>query len=211
MTTRVLLIRHGQTEHNAARRYCGFLDVGLSRKGRTQVKKLAGRMARKKVDVVYASDRLRALQTAAIAFRGREVVQEGLLREMHFGVFEGLTHEEILKKHPRIYRKWLDDPFDVAIPKGESLSIFRKRVMQGMRRIVRRHPGKTVAVVCHGGTISVFVTHLLKSKKFWEHIPRSASLTVVAYRDGKPMIVRLNDTEHLHGKTGTGTRRRAKR
>lgn len=197
MTTKLLLIRHGETVWNRNKRYSGYIDIDLSRKGRAQAKKLQQRLKGEQVDKIYSSDRKRAIQTAKIIFKNFPIEKIGDLREVHFGIFEGLTYDEILKRHPVAYRNWLKDPFKTAIPKGENLKDFKKRIIKAVKKIISLNKGKTVAVVCHGGSISILMNHLLKSKKFWHKIPKSASLSIVEYKNGKTRIKLFNDTSHL--------------
>ena len=93
---RLILVRHGETEWNAQRRYQGHSDVPLSALGRRQAARAAERLAALKIDAVYTSDLGRALETAEIIAeqRGLEVCAEPRLRELNFGVFEGLTFDE---------------------------------------------------------------------------------------------------------------------
>ncbi|TBR18865.1 histidine phosphatase family protein [bacterium] len=197
MKTKLILIRHGQTHWNAQKKYCGFMDVGLSPKGKRQAEKLHRRLHCEKVHHVYASDRKRAVQTAQIVFKEFKIKKLKGLREMHFGCFEGLTHKQIMKKHRRVYQKWLNDPFNCKIPEGETLKSFKKRVAVALRKIVDDNPGKTVAVVFHGGAISIFITTLLKNKDFWKWIPSSTSMSVIEYENKKPKVVLLNDDSHI--------------
>ncbi|MBU0503721.1 MAG: histidine phosphatase family protein [Candidatus Omnitrophota bacterium] len=199
MPSRLFLIRHGSTDMNKQRRYCGFMDIGINSNGRMQVRRLKARLKSLTVDKVYSSDRKRAIQTAGIIFKGEEVGKVSGLREMHFGVFEGLTYQEILKKYPVIYKRWIDEPFNTIIPKGESLNIFQKRVVRAFKDIIAKHHDQEIAIVCHGGTISAFITYILKSRDFWKHIPDSASLSVLGAEDGKFKVEFFNDTRHLSG------------
>jgi len=195
--TKLVLIRHGETAWNKERRYCGRKDVGLNDHGRVQVKKLGERLAGSAFDKIYCSDRKRALQTRHIIFGRAAFIKVKGLREIDFGVLEGLRHEEIMEKHPEPYQKWLTDCYKHNIPKAEAMKVFKKRVERTLEKIVRVNPGKTVAVVCHGGVIGVFVGGILKSKKFWRHVPSSASMTIVEYKKGKPKVKKFNDTAHL--------------
>lgn len=199
MPTKLFLIRHGSTDWNKQRRYCGFVDIGINNNGRAQARRLKKRLKDQGVDKVYCSDRKRAVQTAGIIFRGQEIKEVKALREMHFGIFEGLTYREILKKYPDIYKKWIDNPFDTIIPKGESLNIFRKRVIKAFRDIIAKYLNQEIAIVCHGGTISVFINHIIKSRDFWKYIPDSASLSVLEAKNGKFKVKFFNDTRHLSG------------
>ncbi|MFH0856201.1 MAG: histidine phosphatase family protein [Candidatus Omnitrophota bacterium] len=195
--TRLTLIRHGITRWNKAGRYCGCKDVALSREGRAQAKLLAKRLKGVKFDRIYSSDRLRALQTAGIVFNKAEIVRASSLREINFGVLEGLRHKEIMIKYPTVYRRWIKDPYQGCIPKAESMDVFNKRVSRGIEGIVRKNPGREVAIVCHGGVISALVCSILKRKNFWRYVPKGASLTVIEYKDNQPKIREFNETKHL--------------
>lgn len=197
MATKLILIRHDQTTANRQKKYSGFMDVCLNSEGIKQVRKLHKRFKTARVDKVYSSDRKRAVESARIVFQDYSIQVIKDLREMHFGVFEGLTYEQIMEKYPRAFKRWLDNPFKSKIPKGEHLGDFRKRVVRAIERIVFLHPGKTVAVVCHGGTISILLSSILKVNRFWERIPQSASLTIIEYRRRKPRLKVFNDTLHL--------------
>jgi broad specificity phosphatase PhoE len=97
-----------------------------------------------------------------------------------------------MERYPKIYKRWLDDPFSAVIPKGEGLRNFRKRIIRVFKKIVSLNRDKAVAVVCHGGPISIFLNHISKSKDFWNRIPASASVSIIEYRNGKPRIKLFN-------------------
>ncbi|MFA5089454.1 MAG: histidine phosphatase family protein [Candidatus Omnitrophota bacterium] len=197
MPTRLILIRHGVTDWNIQNRYCGSKDISLSKEGIAQAGKLRKRLNVIKCDRVYSSDRKRATQTAGIIFRGVRITRARGLREIDFGVFEGLSYKEIMKKYPGIYKKWLISPFKTRIPQAEAMGPFRKRVELAIKNIARLNLGKTIAVVCHGGVISVFITGILKNRDFWHCIPSAGSITVVEYCKNKPKIKSFNETAHL--------------
>jgi broad specificity phosphatase PhoE len=194
---RLVLIRHGLTKWNITKRYCGRRDIGLSDEGKAQAELLSKRFSPDEFDKVYSSDRKRAMQTAGILFRNKEVVRDKGLREIDFGVFEGLRHEEIMEKYSRTYQKWLKDPFTNDIAEAESMSKFRERVESAISNIVRSNSGKTIAVVCHGGVIGIYVRGMLRREGFWSCVPSSASTTTVEYDKGKAKLKKFNDTTHL--------------
>lgn len=198
MPTRLLLIRHGQTNCNAKKRYSGFTDVSLNSTGRQQAAKLKSKIPQDSIHRVYSSDRKRARQTARIIFGKRRVEIIPELREMHFGVFEGLTYKEIMTHYPDMYQKWLADPFSLAIPKGDDLRDFQKRVVRAFKKIAAGNHNKTVAIVSHGGAISVFLNYIRKSRDFWNQIPHSASLSIVDCKNHKARVKSFDDTSHLH-------------
>lgn len=197
MSTKLTLIRHGITNWNKQKRYCGSCDVPLSRQGRSQAQKLHTRLRPVRFDTIYVSDKKRAIQTAQIIFKGERLITMAGLKELNFGVLEGLRYREIIKKYPEAYTCWLKNPFKNAIPKAESLNSFKERVMRTMQTIVRRNSGKNIAIVCHGGVISIFMAALLQSDDFWRHIPTAASITIVEYKNNVPTIKLFNCSKHL--------------
>ena len=193
MTTKLILIRHGITEWNKQGRYCGYKDVSLSRKGKAQIVKLRKSIKNITFDKVYCSDRKRALQTRTILFERSSFTKVKDLREINFGVFEGLKHDEIMEKYPKVYKEWLIDPYKGRIPNAESIQVFKKRVRSAIDKILRFNRGKTIAVVCHGGVIGIFVSSILKSRDFWSYVPSSASVTIVEYKNNKYKLDKFNN------------------
>jgi len=195
--TRLILIRHGTTEWNSQKRYCGRKDIGLGNEGKSQVKLLSSRLNAVKFDKVYCSDRKRAVQTARMLFKQARIIPDRNLREINFGVLEGLKHEEIMEKYADTYKKWLKDSFKNNIPKAEPMNVFKKRVENALWNIIRSNSDKTIAVVCHGGVIGIFVNGILKNRNFWHCVPSPASITTVEHEKGKPRLKKFNDTTHL--------------
>lgn len=196
MTTKLVFIRHGQTDWNKERRYCGSFDVPLSAPGRLQAAKLKGKFTAGNFDRIYTSPRRRAMQTARVIFGNARIIKIKGMREINFGMLEGMRHKEILKKHPGVYTKWLKDPFRNHIPKAERLGAFKKRVVNTIAQLVRKNRGKTIAIVCHGGSIAVFVSYIKGKKDFWKYIPKSASVTVVAHMKDKFSIKQFSTPAH---------------
>jgi broad specificity phosphatase PhoE len=193
MTTKLILIRHGITEWNKEGRYCGYKDVSLSSRGKAQVAKLRNNLKNISFDRIYCSDRKRVLQTRAILFGRSDFTKLKGLREINFGAFEGLKHDEIMGKYPEVYKEWLTNPYKGLIPHAESMQVFKKRVGSAIKKILCLNRGKTIAVVCHGGVIGIFVSSILKSRNFWGYVPSPASATIVEYKNNKYEISKFND------------------
>ena len=198
MGTKIFLIRHGQTEGNAKKQYCGLLDMELNDQGCLQVEKLGWRLEKEIIHRIYASDRKRAVQSARIIFKGRRINKVSELKEINFGIFEGKSHQEIRESNADIYEKWLSDPYNTLVPESESLMDFQGRVTRALEKIVLANSNKTAAIVCHGGTISIILSRINGSKNFWELIPGSASLNVIEYINNKAKITLFNDISHLN-------------
>jgi broad specificity phosphatase PhoE len=193
MQTKLILIRHGETAYNARKKYCGHIDARLNAKGEAQALELRGKLAGIPIDVVYASDLRRAVKTARLALGDVRVVRVRQMREMNFGALEGLTYRQALKKYPERYKKWLEDPLkNPALPRAESVPAFQARVVGALKKIVAANHGKTVAVFCHGGPISVFLASILNTEDVWRYLPESAGIRIVEYRGDKPHVKEFN-------------------
>ncbi len=197
MATTLYLIRHGITEWNKKKKYCGRINVPLSNQGKRQAAKLAKILTSVEFDIIFSSNKKRAIQTAGIVFKNKQIIQVKELQEVNFGVMEGLTYRQIIKKYPQSYKKWIKNPYSYCMPQAESLNVFRKRVKKAIAQIIKSNRGKTIAVVCHGGAISMFITSILKNKEFWGYIPGPTSFSIVEYKNNKPDIKLFNSAIHL--------------
>ncbi|MDD5108949.1 MAG: histidine phosphatase family protein [Candidatus Omnitrophica bacterium] len=199
--TRLFLIRHGITVWNKQGRYCGCKDVSLSSQGKIQVAKLRMSLGSLRFDKIYCSDRKRALQSRSILFGRHKFTKMKGLREINFGVLEGLKHDEIMKKYSEVYKNWLTNPYKARIPRAEPMQIFKKRVVGTIKKIFKINSGKTIAAVCHGGVIGAFVSNILKKdREFWRYVPASSSITVVEYKDKKFKLSKFYHKKYLSSK-----------
>lgn len=196
MPTKLILIRHGQTHWNLKKRYLSLTDIDLNEEGLRQAAKLRRRLRKENIYKVYSSDTKRTLHFAEIVFGGTYIEKVPELREMNFGVFEGLTYCKIMEKYPEIYTEWLDNPVGVIIPRGESLSDFRKRVRKKLVEIISFNTNKTLAIVTHAGPIKIILGDILKLKDIWKINVDLASLNVIEFKGAKVKILLLNDTSY---------------
>ena len=208
MAVKLLLIRHGESEGNVNRKFCGFQDVKLTKKGIWQAKRLAQRLREVKVDAVYCSNLSRARHTAEIVFqnRGMNINIVPQLKEINFGVWEGLTFEEVKLKfgYGEYFNSWPEN-IDVkaVIPQGESIIELNERVTKALNEILDKHNAKkndeTIAIVCHGGTIRVILSNALNIglDKIWNIGQDSTALNVINYYDHSAFVNLINDSAHL--------------
>ena len=197
---RLLLARHGQSVWNAERRFQGSTDVPLSALGIEQARALGRGFRGYRLAAAYVSPFRRAMETAEIALEGTGVPLVPLddLRELSLGQWEGCTVDEISGQAGDPYRAWLHAPHDCPPPGGEPLDAVSARVRAAMDRIAAAHaPDDDVAVIAHGGVISVYACCLLgcSFNQLWRLRVDNASLTIVR----PPRLVSLNDTSHLGG------------
>ena len=158
--TRIWLVRHGETEWNATKRAQGQADVPLNEAGRLQAQEAAAQLDGVNLAGVYSSDLSRAVDTAEPIARshGLEVATDPAFREIDQGEWEGLLLDEIRSRWPEL---WGPARHYLKRPGGESPEQVQKRALGGLARVVEHHPGGTVAIVSHGGTIRWIVAHAL--------------------------------------------------
>lgn len=161
--TTILLIRHGETAWNAERRLQGHLDIALNAEGERQAAALGAALANETIDLVVSSDLGRARQTAEAIVRARgagaalALERDAQLRERCYGGFEGLLYSEIAARFPREFAAWQARDINAELPPGknagETFRQFFDRVTGAMLGHAARHPGKTLALVAHGGVL----------------------------------------------------------
>lgn len=161
--TRLYLARHGRVADGHTHRYHGHNDIHLSPQGVRQLEQLATQLSPLPLAAVYASDLARAFKGAEILCRGRNLTPQAIpeFREVHFGVWEGLTLEEIARQYPEELKGRLQDLANYRIPGGESLMDVRRRVLPRLEQILRQHPGQAVALVAHAGINRVILSEAL--------------------------------------------------
>ena len=199
-----MLIRHGQSEGNAAGRFQGWDDQPLTELGRSQSRWVARRL-RDAFDVqaIHASSLCRARETAGIMAHelGLAVQSDDRLREHDCGDITGMRFEDICLRYPDLARSFRESAWRLPIPGGEAMDVFQQRVLSVMREIVDGEPeGNTVAVVAHGGVFGAYLAGLLeldfRRRQPW--VFDNASLSVVVPHPVRPRLALLNDTCHLN-------------
>ncbi len=148
---RLLVVRHGQTDYNAQRRYQGAIDVALNATGVRQAEALAQRLPADEIDVIISSPLERALQTARIIAQSLpcDVQVMEHFRERSVGVYEGLTSEEVKAKYPDLWGQRLTRQMNQTPPGGETILEVGCRVEEGLGQLKERYPNKTVLLVAH--------------------------------------------------------------
>ncbi|QJR11516.1 Putative phosphoserine phosphatase 2 [Usitatibacter rugosus] len=201
MSTRFVILRHGETQWNVESRIQGHTDSELTMLGWKQAAALGRRMEGEKFDVLISSDLGRAYNTAdSVATRtGHEIVSDPRLRERSFGVAEGLTYGELDHQFPDAFSRVRETDPDFVIPGGETRRQFQDRVKSAFESIAAEYPEKRVVVVCHGGVLAALYRVMHGIAVSAPHpIPiANASFNAVAF-DGTTWTTELwGDTGHL--------------
>lgn len=199
--TELILLRHGETDWNRELRFQGHVDVSLNAIGLEQARRLALRLAGETVHHVYASDLMRAQQTAEPVSRelGLHAVSDAALREQSFGQVDGMRVDDIKAQHPQAWEGWLRFEEDYGMPGGETTRQFHSRVMDAVARLVAAHRGRTLVVVTHGGVLDMVYR---TARSLGLNGPRqsdipNAGLNRVRVHDGGIDILAWADVQHL--------------
>ncbi len=163
---KLVLQRHGQTDHNVGLRLTGWGDPGLDDTGLAQARATAEGLLQDYIfDAVYTSPLKRARQTAepVLAKTGLTPKLNEDLKELNFGEVEGMTIPEVKTLHPELFNTWrsLDEPA-FSWPGGETRMVFHSRVDRAIWDIILAEAGQsaTVLIVAHGGSLAGFISEL---------------------------------------------------
>jgi probable phosphoglycerate mutase len=200
--TRLLLLRHGQTELSVGRRYSGHGDPELTALGHAQAAGAAVRLGRisSEIAAIVSSPLRRARQTAATVAEATNApleVHDGLI-ETDFGAWEGLTFGEARQRDPELHALWLGSQ-DVAPPGGESFAEVAQRLAAERDAILAAYPGQTVVVVSHVTPIKMLLRDALGAGPeilYRVHLDLASLSEVAYYPDGGTSVRLVNDTSH---------------
>lgn len=199
--SKLILVRHGDTELSSDKRYWGRSDIKLSTAGLRQADRLRDRLTTQKIDAIYSSDLQRTSVTAEIiASRHQLAVTSCVeLREINFGKLEGLTFEEINQLYPEVTRLWVERGSTLQCPGGESLAELNNRVSNFMGRLRKHTLEETILIVAHSGPLRLLVCQLLDIEL--HHLRQIrldfASLSILETYPQGAILSLLNDVSHL--------------
>lgn len=157
ITTRICIVRHGETDWNVAKQIQGQTDIPLNETGHAQALAMAFNASHHQFHAIYSSDLMRASATAqAIADRvGLEVKQLPQLRERHYGIFQGITAIEGAERYPDAHAHYIARDLDYDFETGEDMMSFAARVTEAIDWMVHHHQGHTIVAVSHAGVLDI--------------------------------------------------------
>ena len=160
----LVLIRHGESEANRQRILQGHLDSPLNDTGRRQAASLAEALSEDRFAMAYASDLLRAQETARILCERLELPLEldPDLREIGIGCFTGLSWAEIAERYPEEHQRLMATSMDWSVvPGAEGEAAAQERLERVLAKLHARHAGERVAIVAHGAILRRLIRKLL--------------------------------------------------
>jgi broad specificity phosphatase PhoE len=198
--SRLLLARHGETDWNRQGLWQGERDIPLNDTGREQSRALARRLAAERIDALHASDLVRASESATII--GNEIGLTPVLsahwREIRLGELAGVSNDSIRHQYPELVSATARAGTPLA-PGAETYAEIEARLRAGFDAICQSHPGETVLVIGHGGTLKALIAMLIGlPPTAIEHLSLrgNTSLSELDFRHGRPQLTMLNDTRH---------------
>lgn len=208
--TRLYLIRHGQSAGNAEGRFGGHSPTPLSELGHQQARLTAAALAKEKIEAIYSSDLVRAVQTAKALSEMVDVpiIQTPAFRERNVGVLEGLTFNESKKRFPHDYYALVNRSVHHVITKGESYRQLLRRAVRELNRILQIHEGENIAIFSHTGTICFLTLYLIgainqHTKQTPWLVTSNCGINRFEIRgQNNVRVLALNDTRHLQVPTG---------
>ena len=199
--TKLILIRHGETEWNKRHMFQGQSDTELASEGVRQAHLLAAHFPVEHVDAIYTSDLQRARMTATIIAEkfGPELQIEPALREANYGTWEERSFEELAIAHPAEFKLFFTDPSRFCPEGGEHFSEVQARAMNAINNIVRVNDGKIVVVVSHGGVLRTIIASILEMplRKMWAIKQFNTAVNIFRVDDGNFSVELMNSAAHL--------------
>jgi probable phosphoglycerate mutase len=210
MMTRLILVRHAEAEGNKIRRFHGWTDSGLTKRGLLQAQCVAERLKDITVDVIYSSSLTRTLQTAEYISKAKSlpIIRTDKLKEINGGDWEDRPWNELQERWPEAYETWDNSPHTHQMPNGESMEEFQKRLVDEVMHILHQNKGKNICIVTHGTAIRALICHF-RACSLEEMINvawcDNTAVTIMDYEDGFFTTVTEGDATHLGSELGTIT------
>ena len=200
--TPVFLIRHGETEWNREHRFLGRSDIPLNNTGHRQARQMAERLREIPFNHLYSSPLARAVETANCIRALHQLPVRRLegITELDQGELEGKLGSALVNEYPAFFDAWRQDPTHVRVPGGETLAECQTRCVATLRSVLRGHSASdTIAVVSHKVAISGIICDTIGLPPRFNMMVQQANtaINVLAWRDGRLTLVRLNDRSHL--------------
>jgi broad specificity phosphatase PhoE len=208
--TKLFLVRHGQSAGNAAGRFGGHSPTPLSDLGVKQAEITARMLAKEKIEAIYSSDLLRAVQTAKplADILDLPIITTTAFRERKVGVLEGLTFDESKAKFPKDYYALVNRNVHHVITDGESYSQLLRRATRELHEVLHTHKGENVVIFSHTGTICFLTLHLMGAiNRYTKTTPWLVTSNCGVNRfeirgRNNVRVHAFNDTRHLTEATG---------
>ena len=195
---KLYIVRHGETEWNVIKRFQGQLNTPLTEKGMEKLRKTGKKLENVLFDEVYTSELGRTVASAEIILnenRGyknkkRELQKLAELNEVYFGVWQGLTYEEVFLKYPEEGNNYFYNVknYNAENVEAEKLEDALERFLKGINKILDSHESGNILVVTHGTVFEMFMNYVANDSIFdidERTLMGNGDYKVFSYKDGK--------------------------
>lgn len=200
MVKEIILVRHGETDWNLKEVFRGTIDIDLNETGLREAELLGKYLSNINIGSIYSSPLRRALKTAELIACHHKLAVEIApeLRDLDFGKWQGLTHQEVIDKYKKDYDMWVKRPELVKIPSGESLDEARERSLNLIYRVILGKEDRIV-IVSHRVIIKIIICALLglDNSHFWNIKVDTCGITNFGYENDRFILIKHNDTSFL--------------
>lgn len=199
--TKLILIRHGETETNVQGKIHKYSDSEqLTTNGIAQIEKTSEALKKDNPTAVYCSKENRAIESAKIISKKLNIplFETDGLEERNWGDYARLSFQEI-KQKAGMDNMSFEERYTFRPPNGESWKETEERLLKTLNKILAENEGKNIILVTHGGSIRIYMPTLLgvNKEESYKYDPDSASISIFDYKNGKFLKELYNDTSHL--------------
>lgn len=197
-TLKLYIIRHGETEWNVIKRFQGQLNTPLTEKGMEKLRKTGKKLENVLFDEVYTSELGRTVASAEIilnenrGYRNKKLELKKLaeLNEVYFGVWQGLTYEEVFLKYPEEANNYFYNVknYKAENVEAENLKDALERFLKGINKILESHKSGNILVVTHGTVFEMFMNYVANDSIFdidERTLMGNGDYKIFSYKDGK--------------------------
>lgn len=197
-TLKLYIVRHGETEWNVIKRFQGQLNTPLTEKGMEKLRKTGKKLENVLFDEVYTSELGRTVASAEIilnennGYKNNKLELQKLaeLNEVYFGVWQGLTYEEVFLKYPEEGNNYFYNVknYKAENVEAEKLEDALERFLKGINKILDSHESGNILVVTHGTVLEMFMNYVANNSIFdidERTLMGNGDYKVFSYKDGK--------------------------
>lgn len=202
MTDTILwLARHGETIWTVDDRFNGWSDIALTERGKSQARGLGIYLQKRPLAKIYSSPLKRCLQTAKLvgSSHGLEPAVAPEIKELNYGVWDGMARPDIITNYPEAWKAWVQDPAAKAAPEGESGYDVLARIIPFIKNLIIKHSGQEFLVVAHKAVNRLFLCDVLgiPPRDYRNRIGQSAcALNCIHWIADQPRVIVMNSTAH---------------
>lgn len=202
MKTSIYIVRHAETVGNIENRLTGRTDFKISMEGQKSIKALTNRLSNIKFDKFYASMSNRTKETIKqlAELNKKEIIQLEELCEMNFGLYDGLTWEEVNRINPSIKLRQKRINEISGIPEQETMEELAKRMQRCVCNIIKENEGNTILICSHGVAIEAFLREILQvpfnreRERFCQH---NTAVNEIEFDGKKFNVIKMADISHI--------------